>query len=72
MGPNSDLDLLVVMPEGIHRRNTAQAIYRSLRGIGMPKDVVVVTERDVKEFRHDASLILRPALEEGRELYASA
>jgi uncharacterized protein len=28
MGPDSDVDLLVVMPDGIHRRRTAQDIYR--------------------------------------------
>ncbi len=28
MGPNSDFDLLVVMPDGVHRRQTAQTIYR--------------------------------------------
>jgi predicted nucleotidyltransferase len=26
MGPDSDLDLLVIMPDGIHRRRTVQAI----------------------------------------------
>ena len=72
MGPDSDVDLLVVMPDGTHRRHAATKIYRSLRGIGIPKDVVVVTEGDVKEHRHNPSLVLKPALEEGRELYASA
>jgi len=72
MGPDSDLDLLVVMPDGTHRRHAAARIYRSLRGIGLPKDVVVVTEGDVREHRHNHSLVLKPALEEGRELYASA
>lgn len=71
MGPDSDLDLLVVMPDGTHRRNTATKIYRSLRGIGLPKDVVVVTEGDVKEHRHNPSLVLKPAIEEGIELYVS-
>jgi len=70
MGPESDLDLLVVMPDGTHRRNAATEIYKSLRGIGLPKDVVVVTERDVTEHRHNPSLVLKPALEEGRVLYA--
>jgi predicted nucleotidyltransferase len=37
MGPNSDLDVLVVMPDGIHRRRTAQSIYRSLTGLGTAK-----------------------------------
>lgn len=68
-GPNSDLDILVVMPDGTHRRNTAQRLYRSLFGLGVPKDVVVVTESDVKNYGTNPSLVIAPALEEGRELY---
>lgn len=30
MGPDSDFDVLVVMPDGTHRRRTAQEIYRHL------------------------------------------
>ena len=47
MGPNSDLDVLVIMPNGIHRRKTAQDIYRRMWGFGFAKDIVVVTESDV-------------------------
>ncbi len=71
MGPDSDLDILIVMPEGAHRRKTSLEAFRALRGIGMPKDVVVVTERDVREHRHNHSLVLKPALDEGREIYAA-
>ena len=30
----SDIDLLVVMPNGTHRRQTSQTLYRRIRGIG--------------------------------------
>jgi uncharacterized protein len=69
MGPDSDLDLLVVMPDGSHRRRTTQAIYRNLSGLGVAKDVVVVTESDVREHGENPSLVLCPALQHGRELY---
>lgn len=69
MGANSDLDVLVVMPDGTHRRKTAQAIYRALIGLGVAKDIVVVTESDVHEHRDNPGLVLRPALHEGKELY---
>ena len=72
MGPNSDLDLLIVMPDGIHRRKTSVEIYKALRGIGVPKDVIVVTEKDVMAYRNNPSLILKPALDEGKVLYARA
>ena len=32
--PNSDLDVLVVVPSGTHRRNTARSIYCNLVGVG--------------------------------------
>ena len=72
MGPHSDLDVLVVVSDGIHRRQAARAIYRALSGLGVAKDVVVVTETDVEQFGEDPSLVIRPALLEGRELYCAA
>ena len=72
MRPDSDLDLLVVMPDGTHRRHAANAIFQALRGIGLPKDVIVVTEGDAREYRHNPSLVLKPAFDEGIELYVAA
>jgi len=72
MGADSDLDLLVIMPDGVHRRRTAQAIYRSLTGLGIAKDIVVVTESDVREYGENPSLVLCPALRDGREIYCAA
>lgn len=71
MGPDSDLDLLIVMPEGVHRRKTSHKIFRALKGIGMSKDVIVVTEKDVAEHRNNPSLVLMSALDEGMELYVA-
>ena len=71
-GPNSDLDILVVMPDGVHRRHTAQKLYRTLAGLGVAKDIVVVTESDVLKHADNPSLVLRPALREGKELYSAA
>jgi predicted nucleotidyltransferase len=72
MGPDSDLDLLVVVRDGVHRRRTAQAIYKSLRGIGFAKDVVVATDSDVHQFGKNPSLVICPALAQGREIYHAA
>ena len=70
LGPHSDLDFLLIMPDGSHRRRTAAKAFRALRGIGVPKDVIVATERDVMNHRDNPSLVIKPALDEGRELYA--
>ena len=69
MGPNSDLDVLVVMPDGVHRRKTAQLIRRHLMGFGFAKDIVVVTQSDIENHGTNPYMIIKPALDEGRELY---
>jgi predicted nucleotidyltransferase len=71
MGPNSDLDMLVVMPSGTHRRNTARSIYRNLIGIGFAVDIVVITEGDIEKHKHNNGMVIKPALEEGQLLYAN-
>lgn len=71
LGPDSDLDLLVVMPDGVHRRQTAQKIYLSLAGIGVAKDIVVVTESDMRNYADNPSLVIFPALRDGMELYSA-
>ncbi len=71
MSANSDLDLLVIVPPGLHRRRTAQAIYQNLIGVGFAVDIIVVTEEDVALYREDLGMIIKPALEEGKLLYAA-
>ena len=72
MGPNSDLDTLIVMPDGSHRGKTAQEIYRHLWGLGFAKDIVVVTESDIQKHAANPSLVIKEALETGKELYHAA
>jgi len=71
MGPDSDLDLLVVVPSVEHRRKTAQRIYRSLIGVGFAADIIVVTEDDVEQFKNHSGLVIKLAIEEGKVLYAA-
>ena len=70
MGPDSDIDLLVVKA-GVHRRRTAQLIGRRLLGVapGIPKDIVVVTPDDLERYKDTIGFIIRPALREGRVVY---
>lgn len=69
MTEDSDLDLLVITQDGAHRRQASQIAYKALRGIGVAKDIVVVTEADVEKYGSDPSLILKTALADGREIY---
>ena len=38
MTPDSDIDLLIEMPDGTHKRKTAQHLYSVLHHIGLPFD----------------------------------
>ena len=69
--PDSDIDLLIVMPDGTHRRKTAQNLYRQLWGTGLAKDLVVVTETDIKEQAQNPAMVIQAALMEGREVYCA-
>ena len=70
MGPNSDLDVLVVMPEGVHRRRTAQELHQLMFGLPAPVDILVATSGDVEKHKDNIGLIYYKVLREGRELYA--
>ena len=72
VGPNSDLDFMVVMPDGTNRLETAFGIHRSMRGLGCPKDVVVVLESEVEALRDNPNLVIHTALTEGKEVYRAA
>lgn len=67
-----DIDLLVVMPEGTHRRRTSQTLYRQIRGLGVPFDVVVATPQDLENHKDNPGLIYREVLQDGVEVYASS
>ncbi len=73
MAPDSDVDLLVVMPEGTHRRHTAQDLRVLLYKTGPPVavDVVVAVPEDIEEYGDDIGYIYHTVLREGKELYAA-
>lgn len=69
VGVDSDLDVLVIVRGPVHRRQLAQRIYRNLHGVGMPVDVIVATEEDIRQYGDKPGMILRSALSEGKVLY---
>lgn len=70
MGPDSDLDFLVIK-QGMAIRDAHRAIRDRLRGIGVPIDTVVVTPNTVERYGDIIGHIVRPALREGRVVYAA-
>lgn len=71
VGPDSDVDVLVVMPEGTHRLKTMQFLHTQLFGIPLAVDILVATPGDLQKHRNNIGLIYKTIIEEGRELYAT-
>lgn len=69
---NSDLDALVVMPDGSACRQTARTIYAHLSGFGFAADIVVATPSILERHKDNRSLVYFQALAEGKELYRAA
>lgn len=67
---DSDLDLLVVKDEVESLRAEAARIYRALAGLSTPVDIVVARSDYVRRHSNVVGTIVRPALREGRVLYA--
>ncbi len=65
----SDYDLLVVVKDGSKRREIAQTLYKNIRSIRTPFDLVVATESDLKEHGDNPYLIYKNAVDEGTKIY---
>jgi predicted nucleotidyltransferase len=72
MGPDSDLDVLVVMPDGCDCRAIAKSLYLRTRGLKYAKDILVVHQPDVERYGNNPYLILHTAMTEGKEIYHAA
>jgi len=69
MGPNSDLDLLVIKSGEFDRSRLVGDIYVNLHGVGQAVDVILVTPDQVERYRNAHCLVIAPALREGKEIY---
>ena len=72
--PRSDVDLLVIcsVPPGTgSRRALMVAMDRSLRGVEMATDVIILTPEEFERDRQIPGTVARPAWREGRVLYAA-
>jgi uncharacterized protein len=69
-GPDSDVDLLVVMPVNGLKREKQLQIRKALHGIRVPVDIVVTTPEEFGWRQEVVGTIEYPAVREGRVLYA--
>ena len=69
--PDSDVDLLVIMPQVSDPRALRIAIRRSVNGMGLPKDIIVLSSAEFEAERGIPGTIAYPADKEGKVLYAA-
>ena len=69
-GPDSDVDLLIVMPVSGSKREKQIEIRLALRSFRIPKDIVVTTPEEFAWRKEVPGTIERPAAREGKVLYA--
>jgi predicted nucleotidyltransferase len=67
--PDSDVDLLVVLPHVANKRLAAVAIRRALADLPVCKDIIVTTPEEITRRGDLVGTVLRPALREGKVLY---
>ncbi|HEX8522220.1 MAG TPA: nucleotidyltransferase domain-containing protein [Tepidisphaeraceae bacterium] len=72
MRENSDLDVMIVLPEGADIPAAEEELYRNMRKFGTDFDLVVVTEGNVQRNGNNPCLVIYAALRDGRELYRAA
>ena len=63
--PDSDVDLLVVMPDGTDETRATIAMHALLHAMPLPKDIVVTTPDEIARRGHIVGTVLRAALREG-------
>jgi predicted nucleotidyltransferase len=68
----SDVDILVVCTLKGKRRHLMLEMDRALRGLGLARDIMVLTPEEFERDRHIPGTIARPAWREGKVLYESA
>ena len=69
---HSDVDLLVVMPDGTNRREAAVEMGVAVGDLPIATDIVVTTPTHIAQRGHVIGTVLRPALREGKVLYERA
>ena len=69
MSPDSDLDFLVVVPEGSDCRRLMVEAHRELRDLPVAKDVLVTTPSRLEASRNDLGSVFFDVLREGKVIY---
>lgn len=66
---HSDVDLLVSCPLHGHRRDLMVAMDRALKGLGIARDIIVLTPEEFERDRRIPGTVARPVARKGVILY---
>jgi predicted nucleotidyltransferase len=66
---HSDVDILVIQQIKENRHALTLSMYRALKGLGIAKDIIVLTPEEFERDRRIPGTIARPAWLEGKILY---
>lgn len=68
--PDSDYDLLVVLPDGTPEADLdVVAAWTLVRGLDIPADIVPCTRAEFEEEKHELDTLARAAFLRGRRIY---
>lgn len=65
----SDLDILVIKKTNLPRHKRSIPVYDALRGLIIPKDIVVYTPEEVKDWENVPQSFVTSVIRRGRVLY---
>lgn len=72
MGPDSDLDFLVIKSGQYDRAKLEGELYVAMHGVGLAADFILVTPQQVERYKRAKFLVIHPALNEGVDVYNRA
>lgn len=69
MGPDSDLDILIIKSGDYNPRELAGEIYLTMEDVNVPVDLLIETPDQIDKYQKTTWSVLHPALQEGRVMY---
>ena len=69
---DSDIDLVVVLPEVTDKHAAAVAVRRATAALPVPLDVIAVDPEEIRRRGDEIGSVLRPALREGQVVHDRA
>jgi len=68
--PDSDLDLAVIIQDVKFKHKESVKLYKLLRGIGLPKDIIVSSLEEFDFYKNEPGSVFKTINEKGVVLYA--